>query len=761
MRTRWTMEVRGIVQGVGFRPFVLREANALGLSGSVANTAYGVRAVCEGEAADCRRLRERILHAAPPGSVIFSLDTAEEPPRGERGFAILSSCAGAPQAAISPDLGVCDECARELLDPSDRRYRYPFLNCTACGPRFTIVRRVPYDRANTSMDAFTMCDRCAAEYADPANRRFHAQPNACAACGPRLTWLENGRALEGDPLARFAEAIRAGKLVGVRGLGGYHLACDATNEAAVARLRERKRRYAKPLAVMVADIAAAETLCRLDERERAALLSPRKPIMLLRRRPGDSLAPSVAPGQRHLGLMLPYTPLHLLLMQGSPPLVLTSANVSDAPMPFRAEDAARVAALCDAVLTHDRPILRRMDDSVCQLAGGAVRPIRRARGYAPEPIPLPGDAQTLALGAQQKNTFCLTKEGRAYLSGHIGDLDNAETLDFARNEMEEYLSLFDGHPQAIACDMHPDYASTRLADELAERFPQARRVAVQHHRAHFASVLAEHRLPAALGFIWDGTGYGDDGTIWGGELLLGGIAQSERVGRLRPLVLPGGEAAVREPWRVALAAVTEACDAETAARLFADMPDLAMVREIAARPSLSPQASSMGRLFDAVAAVAGLETHARYEGQAAASLEQRLDEDAVGAYTFTIDIASSKMVEWDWRAVLRAAVRDRLAGESAGAISARFHRALVRLALQTVKRYPDVPVALSGGVFQNAWLLGHMIDGLAAAGRQVCANERVPANDGGICYGQAAVAAALLEGDERHVSGDAGDCSAD
>lgn len=754
MRVRWVLRVRGIVQGVGYRPFVLREATALNLCGSVTNTAYGVRVVCEGERDDCAHLLKRLREYPPPGSVLFALERRAEPLRGEQDFRILPSRGGAPQAAVSPDLGICDDCARELLDPANRRYRYPFLNCTACGPRFTIVRQVPYDRANTGMAGFRMCARCATEYADPTDRRFHAQPNACAACGPSLSWLEGGDALPGDPLERFAQAIRAGKLIAVRGLGGYHLACDATNADAVGRVRENKRRYAKPLAVMARDIEMARTLCRIRPEEQALLLSPRKPIVLLERLPDAPVAENVAPEQRRLGLMLPYTPLHLLLTQDVPPLVLTSANVSDAPMPYGEEDAEQVSRLCDAVLTHNRPILRRMDDSVCMVAGGGTRLLRRARGFAPEPVPLPGRSRVLAFGAQLKNTFCIAREGRAYLSGHIGDLDDAETRAFYERELEQFLALFGAQPQALAHDLHPDYASTRVAAAYARKYPQARCIAVQHHHAHLASVLAEWRLSKALGFIWDGTGYGDDGALWGGELLLGGAAHAERVGHLRPLRLPGGDAAVREPWRVGWHAVAQACGLETANRLFADFPETGMVAAIAESRTLSPQTTSMGRLFDAVAAVAGLAPRARYEGEAAVLLEQSLEAEAIGNYTFTIGFDRANVIEWNWNPVLRAAVQDRLAGARAGVISARFHRALVGLMLQTAARFPDVPIALSGGVFQNAWLLEQGLAALRDAGRAAYANERVPANDGGVCYGQAAVATAILEGGEALVPGD-------
>ncbi len=755
MTARLTARVRGIVQGIGFRPFVLRQARALGLSGTVGNTAEGVRIVCEGPRERCEELLTRVRQAPPPGALVFSLELSEEPPRGESSFRILPSESGPAEAAVSPDLGVCEDCARELFDPSDRRYRYPFLNCTACGPRLTILRAVPSDRQNTTMSGFAMCADCAREYADPENRRFHAQPTACPQCGPRLQWQENGCELPGDAIARFESAIRAGEAIAVKGLGGYHLACDATNADAVARVRERKRRYAKPRAVMARDIEAAEALCEISPEERAELLSPRKPIVLLKKREDSSIAEGVAPGNRRLGVMLPYAPLHLLLTRNAPPLVLTSANVSDAPMPYRAEDEPRVAALCDALLTHDRPILRRMDDSVCVFAGGARRLTRRARGFVPEPIALPGaKMQVMAFGAQLKNAFCLAKDGRAYLSGHIGDLDDAETYAFYVRELESFRRLFGGAPDALARDLHPDYASTRVAAMWAERFPEARVIAVQHHHAHFASVLAEHGLTHAQGFVWDGSGYGTDGTLWGGEQLIGTAARAERAAGLTPLRLIGGDAAVREPWRVALYALNEACGADTAIRFFGHRPEAEALLRTAGSDARAPRSSGMGRLFDAIAAIAGLCPVSQYEGQAAITLEQALDESAKGRYAFAIGPKG-----WDWRPVVREAARDAQRGADAGAISARFHRALTALVAEAA--LPGEPVVLSGGVFQNVHLMEECLHVLRQKGYDGFANERVPSGDGGVGYGQAAVAAARMNGGDRYVSGDSGDDSGD
>lgn len=743
MNARMVFTVRGIVQGVGFRPFVLRKAAELSLGGYVMNTAEGVVIACEGEETRCLALAKAIKTAPPPGAMIFALEQRSEPPRGEDAFRILASSGGAAQAAVSPDLGICADCARELLDPADRRYRYPFLNCTACGPRFTILRRVPYDRVNTTMAKFAMCDKCAAEYTDPENRRFHAQPTACADCGPRLIWLEGGVEVAGDATELFQASIKAGRIVAVRGLGGYHLVCDAANEAAVTRMRALKRRYAKPFAIMVKDITEAQRLCYVNEAERELLLSPRKPILLLRKRADAQVASSVAPENTRLGVMLPYTPLHVLLTQNLPPLVMTSANVSDAPMPYSDEDLGKVSGLCDAVLTHNRPILRRMDDSVCVYAAGKIRAVRRARGFVPEPLPLEGAARDmLCFGAQLKNTFCLVRGGRAYISGHMGDLDDADAFAQCRGELDSFIGLFGGEPEALVHDLHPDYASTRLAQEWALRYPRARLIAVQHHQAHFASVLAENGLPRAQGFIFDGSGYGTDGTIWGGEMLVGGAASAQRVARLRPISLPGADAAVREPWRAAFAALCDACTEERAFSLFNKIPEAALMGSVLKSRALSPQSSGMGRLFDAVAAIAGLHPYAGFEGQAAIALEQAYDESAAGSYGFDVSTGAGGLIEWDWRGLVKSAVEDIPLGP--GVISARFHRALAALISSAATQ--GEPVALSGGVFQNVRLLGLCTRALEAKGFKVYSNALVPANDGGISFGQAASAAAILNG---------------
>lgn len=514
---RYALNIGGIVQGVGFRPFLYREALAHNLAGFVQNTSFGVYLEIEGTSGDCEAFLRALEANAPPLSKITGIERNEIPATGEQGFFIRTSEVGERRALISPDIALCDDCKRELFDPADRRYRYAFINCTNCGPRFSIVKDVPYDRANTSMQGFVQCEPCQSEYDNPADRRFHAQPNACPVCGPALSILADGVALDGDPIERFEAFIRAGKIVAVKGIGGYHLACDAANESAVSLLRRRKQRYEKPFAVMARDMEAARMLCRISPEEEALLSGHQKPIVLCNRLPEAAIAPSVAPGNHRLGIMLPYTPLHCLLLEHIPTLVLTSGNVSDRPMLYRDEEAIHaLSTLADAVLTHNRPIVRRVDDSVSVVSLGKPRPMRRARGWAPMPLPLPDGAQMiLATGAQQKNTFCLVKGKQAFISSHIGDLDDPDTECEYQSEISSLKRLFDIAPETVACDLHPDYAATRFAHSLGLAvYP------IQHHHAHFASVLAEHDMrEPAIGFIWDGTGYGTDGTIWGLSLI--------------------------------------------------------------------------------------------------------------------------------------------------------------------------------------------------------------------------------------------------
>ena len=744
---RYALTIGGIVQGVGFRPFLYREAAAHNLAGFVQNTSSGVYLEIEGARAECEAFFAALETNPPPLSQILSIERRECPATGESGFRILASEAGERRALISPDIAICDNCRRELFTPADRRYRYAFINCTDCGPRFSIIRDVPYDRVNTSMSGFVQCDPCQSEYDDPANRRFHAQPNACPVCGPALSFLIDGIAQSGDPVDLCQAFIRAGKIVAVKGIGGYHLACDAANEAAVSLLRARKQRYEKPFAVMANSLDAVRELCAVSAEEEALLNGHQKPIVLLRLKSSANVAPSVAPGNRRLGVMLPYTPLHSLLLERLPALVLTSGNVSDRPMLYRDEEALpALGALADAVLTHNRPIERRVDDSVFVVSLGQPRPLRRARGWAPLPLPLPdGNRAILAVGAQQKNTFCLVKNGQAFLSSHIGDLDDPETEREYQSEIASLQRLFDVKPEAVACDLHPDYASSRIARTLElPVYP------VQHHHAHFASVLAEHDIHSpTAGFIWDGTGYGADGTIWGGETLLGTIASSERIGHILPFTLPGGEAAIHEPWRAALSVCEIALGREAAiARFPARQREAALLLQAAEAGLNAPTTTSMGRLFDAVAALVGLRETVGYEGQAAIELEQLADESEQASYHFVIDQTPQGSV-YDWRPVVREIVADFAAGVPISRISMRFHRALADLigqAAEEIRRETGCGiVALSGGCFQNELLLSLSAAVLAERGFSMLTNRLIPCNDGGISFGQAAVCAALLQ----------------
>ena len=742
---RYRVNIRGVVQGVGFRPFVFREATRLALNGFVLNTGAGVTVEIEGAQAGCEAFFAALKTSAPPLSRVQNIDILELSPTGEQGFEIRLSGGGEKRALISPDIGICEDCRRELLSKTDRRYRYAFINCTNCGPRFSIIERVPYDRAHTSMRNFALCPPCKREYEDPLDRRFHAQPNACADCGPRLSFLVGGVPQAGDPIALFADYIHSGKIVAVKGIGGFHLACDAANESAVQRLRARKQRYEKPFALMLRDMDHVRRVCNVSAAEELLLTSPQKPIVLLSQRAETCLAPSIAPENLRLGVMLPYTPLHCLLLSEAPQLVLTSGNVSDRPMLYRDEDASHgFDTLADAVLTHDRPIVRRVDDSVWIVSLEEPRPLRRARGWAPEPLELPRATKSiLAMGAQQKNTFCLTREGEAFLSSHIGDLDDPETEAEYLREIAALQQLFSIEPQIVASDLHPDYASTRLAREW--KLPI---VPIQHHHAHFASVLAEHAVSSpAIGFIWDGTGYGTDGTIWGGETLLGGIRQSERIGHILPFRLFGGEAAVHEPWRDALSVCEIALSRKEALALFPAREKEANLLFQAAEAGLNaPQTTSMGRLFDAIASLAGVRETVSFEGQAAISLEQLADESEQNSYRFLIARGEDGWI-YDWRPVVKSVILDAANGVSAGRISMRFHRALASLLRDAATTHREETnhstIALSGGCFQNELLLKLSVPALEESGFTVLLNHLVPCNDGGISYGQAAAAAQL------------------
>jgi hydrogenase maturation protein HypF len=745
---RRALRVNGIVQGVGFRPFVHGLASSLGLVGFVGNDERGVLIEAEGPVAGLDRLQAEIELRPPPMALVTAVSATPLPRRGGAGFAIVASVAGGPAATlVSADAATCADCVRELRDPADRRYRHPFITCTNCGPRFTIVTGVPYDRDTTTMAGFPMCPACAREYHDPADRRFHAQPICCPDCGPRLRFVTaaewGGEALGDsvDPVAAAAAALLAGSVVAVKGLGGYHLAALAADEDAVAALRARKHREAKPFAVLVADIPAARELCEVEPAAAAALTSRRAPIVLLRRRPGAAVAAAVAPADRHLGLLLPYTGLHHLLLDAvAAPIVLTSGNVSDEPIAHRDADAAtRLSGIADAALVHDRPIRTRADDSVLRVVGGQPYPIRRSRGYAPEPIPLAVTAAepVLGCGAELKNTFCLLRGSEAFVSHHIGDLENAETLHAYTDGIAHLRTLLDLDPAVVAHDLHPEYLSTKWAQAQGD----VELVGVQHHHAHLAGCLAEHGEPGpVIGVACDGLGYGTDGTLWGGEVFEVSLAGFTRLAHLEPVPLPGGTTAIRQPWRTAAAWLHTAGLALPGLAERIGPEWTAVQRLLDSRLEL-PVTTSAGRLFDAVAALCGVRDRVTYEGQAAIELERLAAEDVTDGYPAAV--GSGVIGAGD---LVRAVVADLRRGVDPAVVAARFHHglaaALVAAATGAARDRGRDTVALSGGVFQNQLLLAAVRTGCEAVGLRVLVHSRLPCNDGGISLGQVAVAAA-------------------
>jgi hydrogenase maturation protein HypF len=748
--------VEGVVQGVGFRPFVHALATRRGLAGWVRNTASGVEIEVEGPPAALEAFVGDLRGERPPLAHIEGVREADALPQGRDAFQIEPSLDGDGFQPVSPDVATCPECLREIMDPRDRRAGYPFTNCTDCGPRFTIIRAVPYDRPHTTMAGFTMCPRCRAEYDDPCDRRFHAQPNACPDCGPRLSLLDaGGHPLPGDPLSEARRLLAGGRIVAIKGVGGFHLACDATSEAAVSRLRERKGREAKPLALMVADRQDAERLCVITTEERRLLASPARPIVLLRARRPSGVAPSVAPGLGRLGVMLPYSPLHHLLFNAPdgtlPPLVMTSGNRSEDPIATDNADALdRLSDIADAFLLHDRPIHVRCDDSVTRVAAGGEVPIRRSRGYAPFPVRLPFQSHpVLAVGADLKSAVCVARGPYAFMSPHIGDLENVETYVAYQDMVERMAELFRVQPTALAHDLHPDYLSTRYALGLDPGLP---RVAVQHHHAHVAACMAEHRLTGpVIGVAFDGTGYGPDGTVWGGEFLVADYAGFERIAHLGHVPMPGGDRAAREPFRAALAHLLRAFgewDPDLAPLRAATDAERRMIRWQIEREVNAPLTSSMGRLFDAVASLAGVRHRARFEAQAAMELEA-LAEGRAGA-PYPVEITGGAPLVLEPGPVIRGVVDDLAEGAPPARIAARFHATVAEAVVRVSERIRASTgldrVVLTGGVFQNAILLGATRRGLDAGGFEVFSHHLVPPNDGGIALGQAAVAHARLPG---------------
>jgi hydrogenase maturation protein HypF len=755
--TRERLRVTGTVQGVGFRPFVYRHAVALGLAGYVLNDSAGVLIEVEGPADLVAELTRLLVEDPPPLARVAGVAAERLPPSGaSTGFRIVESHdAGSADVPISIDTTTCPDCLAEVDDPGDRRFGYAFTNCTNCGPRYTIVLGVPYDRPATTMAQFAMCSQCLAEYEDPADRRFHAQPNACPVCGPQLSWLPSRRTAADDEtvtgpaaLDRAVAAIMSGQIVAMKGIGGYHLVADATDPSAIAELRRRKARDDKPFAVMVASLDSAHELCELDDGAVAALTSIRRPIVLAPRRSSGGLAAGVAPGLPEIGLMLPYSPLHhMLLARTARPLVMTSGNLSDEPIAHHDDDAAaRLAPLVDGLLQHDRPIHIRCDDSVVRAMPARLQVLRRSRGYAPEPLSLPFQAvrPVLAVGAELKSTISVARHGWVVPSHHIGDLEHLATYRSFLQAVDHMPRLYGVVPEVVAHDMHPEYLSSKWASQL-----DLPTVAVQHHHAHVAACMVEHaRTDPVLGIAYDGLGYGPDGTLWGGEMLVADYVSSRRVAHLRPIRMPGGVAAIREPWRMAAAWGALAVDPDDARRRAqqrgGDETVVSAVLDLARRSS-SPVTTSVGRLFDAVAALLGGRQRVSYEAQAAIELEalaRTVDRRDAPAYDGCVDIGSDVL---DPAPLLAAMLADLDAGVDRAAIAAGFHeafgRATVALAVQVAGQQGLDTVALTGGVFQNARLCVVVESGLRDEGLDVLVHSLVPPNDGGISIGQAAIAA--------------------
>lgn len=781
---RLRLEVSGAVQGVGFRPFLFRTAQSLDLRGWIRNDPAGVTVELEGSAHAVRLFLDQVRSSPPPRSVIREIRESWLPPAGLEGLAIVASDAsGERLTAVLPDLATCHACLADVgLGPRagdgdiasepDRRRGYAFTNCTDCGPRFSIIRALPYDRPSTTMADFTLCSACRTEYENPLDRRFHAQPTACPACGPRLAWIGDGARevrevredddAPSDPLSAAVAAIRRGDVVAVKGLGGFHLVVDATSETAVRRLRERKQRATRPLAIMVTGLPMARELCEVPEAAAALLAGPEAPIVLLRHRSPSPVASSVAPGNPYLGVMLPYTPLHHLLLHAlGTPVVATSGNLSDEPICIdEAEARDRLGGIADGFLVHDRPIERPVDDSVVQWLDGEARSVRRSRGYAPLPLRLAAPAPPiLAVGGHLKNTIGIARGADVFLSQHVGDLDSPAARDRFQRTVADLLGLLEVVPRATAHDLHPDYASTvwAAASGYGERIP------VQHHHAHLAACLADNEETGpALGVVWDGTGLGPDGTVWGGEFLAGDAAGYRRVAHLRPFRLPGGEAAVDEPRRSALALLHAAGPAneeryrQRLASAF-EGPERRVLDRMLDTGFRSPWTTSAGRLFDGVASLLGLRHRAGYEGEAAMALEFAADPAATGAYPFPLVTAAGTgagsgeaaaeagtpmMV--DWVPALAELLDDAEAGVPTGVLAGRFHAGLVSAAVAVAEWAGLERVALTGGCFQNRVLAEGLATALRSRGHRPLLHRRVPPNDGGLALGQVAVAAAVL-----------------
>ena len=762
MLKRMQISARGLVQGVGFRPFIYNLATKFSLAGFVQNDTNGVLIDVEGRDDSINEFLECLIKSPPPHVVIEDIHYMTFPPRGYKDFIIEKSAIKDGKATIvSADISTCQECLKELFDTNDRRYRYPFINCTNCGPRFTIIKDIPYDRTNTTMSDFTMCQDCSKEYHDPQNRRFHAHPNACPVCGPQLA-LYNNEGLKihtHDPLSTVCTLLKEGKIVAVKGLGGYHLACDATTSTVVSLLRKRKNRYDKPFAVMMENLETIKQFCHVNDYEENVLLSVQKPIVLLRKKNSCTLSPKVAPENKYLGVMLPYTPLHYLLLKESGlSLVMTSGNISDEPIVYNdTESFERLKGITDYFLAHDREIFMRCDDSVVRVNEDREMIIRRSRGYAPFPLRMQYvfARPTLAIGAFLKNTFCLAHRNHAFLSHHIGDLENTETLNSFESSIEHYKNLFSMEPEAIAYDLHPEYLSTRYALAQSDRIFK---IGVQHHHAHIVSCMAENGINhKVIGVAFDGLGYGDDGNFWGGEFLIADLSGYERAGHLDYVPMPGGEQAIKEPWRMALSYLYHIYgdNIPPISPLYPSRfavktkKKLEILFKMLSQRINSPLTSSMGRLFDGVASILGLQHTINYEGQAAIKLEFIADEHTTESYPFDIDVTVGARCNVPlriirWQQIIEHIVKDVKSGVANSVISAKFHNSIVNMTLQVCTILRDGSglheVVLSGGVFQNNFLFSRLLKKLTSNDFKVYFPQKIPCNDGGISLGQAVIA---------------------
>ncbi|HPC36040.1 MAG TPA: carbamoyltransferase HypF [Candidatus Marinimicrobia bacterium] len=765
--------ITGIVQGVGFRPFIYNLARQYQLTGWVRNNSSGVEIVAQGEPRQLTYFEEKIRNSPPPRCRIEQFEVAQFIAAEKfLEFKIVESQNEPTKSVqVSPDLDICPDCQREMFDSFNRRYLYPFINCTNCGPRFTIIQDVPYDRSMTAMCEFKMCLECQREYDDPSNRRFHAQPNACPVCGPRLQLLDSsGRELltGGDAGAnrsvfeKVAELLHDGRIIAVKGVGGFHLACDARNEAAVVTLRQRKYREDKPFAVMFPSLSEIALYCKCSREEEHLLNSVPHPIVLLRKLPGQDVAAAVAPGNHYLGCFLPYSPLHYLLMYFFPyPLVLTSGNISDEPIAYQDDDAlARLNRIADYFLTHNRKIHIRCDDSVYRVWNNKPYPLRRSRGFAPGVVPYKNGfiRPILACGPEQKNTFALAQSNHVYLSQHIGDLVNFEVLKSLKNGINHFKNIFAIEPEVVAYDLHPDYLSTKFALEYPDETPDGRRVekiGVQHHHAHAVACLAENDVAEpAIGIILDGTGYGTDGTIWGGEILKVEMHRFERIGHFRPARLPGGSAAIKYPWQMAVSYLYETLGSEISSQKFPFLESVPpeqidIVINMLKSGFNSPLTTSCGRLFDGVAALAGLRNQVNYEGQAAVEFEQCIEDgNDRPTYDFEIETGTNRFAI-DWRKMIEEVIMDVKHQTGIGLIATKFHNGLANILLQAALKAREMTglrtVALSGGVFMNVYLLTRLSQLLNEHDFKVRTHRLVPCNDGGIALGQTVIANAIIQ----------------